>query len=184
MTLEALLHYGTLWSLLVGVISLVVAVHIHRRQVRAQLYFEVTKRFDDLLHSLPQGLWLARFNSDTNLPPPNAELSSAVHRYFAFLQFMHYLAAEKYLSPDVWAILLAGIHRTLVTPLFVREWSALQIEFEPYPEFVEFVDKLRREGDYFRKPQAWPPGCRKRYKREIVSRVDKKDAIDNVLRGT
>jgi len=143
MTLQTMLRYATLWSLLVAIISLIVVVHISRRQMQAHLYLEVGKRFDDLLNALPPGVWLARLAPETNLPPPTAELTSNVHRYFAFLLFMYCLADERYLPPAMLRILHAGIHRTLVSPLFAREWSTLRTEFEPYPEFVNFVDALQ-----------------------------------------
>jgi len=49
MTLESFIRYGSLWTLILGVLSLAFAVRNYRRQVNAQIFFEIAGRYHEIL---------------------------------------------------------------------------------------------------------------------------------------
>jgi hypothetical protein len=141
-TLELFIRYGSLWTLILGVVSLGFAVRSYRRQVNAQIFFEIAGRYHGLLQSFPVHEWTGP--NPKKVPESSAELSSGVLRYLAIVHFAFVLHDLHYLSKDLWRILQAEHHGTLTTPLFVREWSALRIEFSLFPNFLTYVDSIQR----------------------------------------
>jgi hypothetical protein len=57
MTIELFVRYGSLWTLILGVLSLGFAIRSYRRQVNAQIFFEIAGRYHDLLQSFPLHEW-------------------------------------------------------------------------------------------------------------------------------
>jgi len=143
MTLDSFIRYGSLWTLVLGVLSLGFAIRSYRRQVNTQIFFEIAGRYHDMLKSFPAHQWISRLNRKNELPEASAELSSAVLRYLSIVHFAFLLHDLHYLSKDLWKILQAEHHRTLVTPLFVREWPTLRIEFNLFPNFLAYVDAIQ-----------------------------------------
>jgi hypothetical protein len=140
-TLELFIRYGSLWTLILGVVSLGFAVRSYRRQVNAQIFFEIAGRYHGLLQSFPVHEWTGP--NPKHVPESSAEVSSGVLRYLAIVHFAFVLHDLHYLSKDLWRILQAEHHRTLTTPLFVREWTALRIEFNLFPNFLIYVDSIQ-----------------------------------------
>src|SRR5947209_7676741 len=128
MTLDSFIRYGSLWTLILGVLSLAFAVRNYRRQVNAQIFFEVAGRYHDMLRSFPVQEWISRLNPKDEVPM-SPELTSGVLRYLAIVHFAFVLHELRYLSKDLWKLLQAEHYRTLATPLFVREWNTLRVEF-------------------------------------------------------
>lgn len=143
MTFESFVRYGSLWTLILGLLSLGFAVRNYRRQVNAQIFFEIAGRYHNMLQSFPLGGWLARHNTEENLPDPSTEISAGIFRYLAIVHFAFLLHELRYLSHDLWSILRAEHHRTITTPLFVREWRHVRDEFILFPTFVTYVDSLQ-----------------------------------------
>jgi hypothetical protein len=144
MTLDSFIRYGSLWTLILGVLSLLFAVRNYRRQVNAQIFFEIANRYHNMLQTFPISEWMARLNPNDEAPLATPELTSGVLRYFAIVHFAFVLHQLRYLSKDLWRILQAEHHRTLATPLFVREWNALRGEFQFFPTFLTYVDSVQR----------------------------------------
>ena len=44
----------------------------------------------------------------------------------------------------MWELMLRSAERRFRSPLFVREWEHLRIEFESFPEFVALVTSVHR----------------------------------------
>ena len=143
MTLESFIRYGSLWTLILGVLSLAFAVRNYRRQVNAQIFFEVAGRYHDMLRSFPVQEWISRLNPKDEVPM-SPELTSGVLRYLAIVHFAFALHELRYLSKDLWKLLQAEHYRTLATPLFVREWNTLRVEFSFFPTFLAYVDSIQR----------------------------------------
>jgi hypothetical protein len=139
MTLDAFIRYGSLWTLVLGILSLLFAIRNFRRQVNAQVFFEIAKRYHEMLQSFPVYDWVARLSPEETLPQSSAELKAGVLRYLATVHFAFVLHELGYLSKDLWKILQLEHHRTLATPLFVREWSAVSNEFILFPTFLSYV---------------------------------------------
>jgi hypothetical protein len=98
------------------------AVRNYRRQVNAQIFFEIAGRYQDMLRSFPLQEWISRLNPGAEVPI-SPELTSGVLRYLAIVHFAFILHEFRYLSKDLWKLLQAEHYRTLATPLFVREWT-------------------------------------------------------------
>jgi hypothetical protein len=142
MTIELFLRYGSLWTLILGVLSLGFAIRSYRRQTNTQIFFEIAGRYHGMLQSFPIHEW-ARLNSTNQAPSSSTELTAGVLRYLAIVHFAFILHDLHYLSKDLWKILQAEHHRTLATPLFVREWGTLRIEFNLFPKFLSYVDSIQ-----------------------------------------
>jgi hypothetical protein len=143
MTLDAFIRYGYLWTLMLGVLSLLFAIRNFRRQVNAQVFFEIAKRYHEMLQAFPVYDWVARLSPEETLPESSAELRAGVIRYLATVHFAFVLHELRYLSKDLWKILQSEHHRTLATPLFVREWSAVRNEFILFPTFLSYVEFIQ-----------------------------------------
>jgi hypothetical protein len=140
-TIESFVRYGSLWTLILGALSLVFAVRSYRRQTNTQIFFEIAGRYHGMLQSFPVHEW--RLNAKDQVPESSAELTAGVLRYLAIVHFAFILHDLHYLSKDLWKILQAEHHRTLATPLFVREWEALRMEFTLFPQFLNYVESIQ-----------------------------------------
>lgn len=143
MTLDSFIRYGSLWTLVLGVMSLGFAIRSYRRQVNTQIFFEIAGRYHDLLQSFPLHQWTNLLNRRDEAPELSAESISGVIRYLEIVHFAFILHDLRYLSKDLWKILQAEHHRTLMSPLFVREWPVLRIEFNLFPTFLKYVDAIQ-----------------------------------------
>ena len=138
-TLQAIVNYGTLITLVLGVLSLLSGTVIYRRQMNAQVFFELASGYRDLQQAFPRVL-SARFQPEELLPEPSDEMTACVLRYLLVVFFAFALHRRGYLSNDLWKILQTEHQRTFVTPLFLREWKVVKMEFEIYPRFTAYVE--------------------------------------------
>ncbi len=141
-TIQSIVNYGTLFTLILGVCSLVLGTIIYRRQMNAQIFFEIASGYRDLQQGFPQVV-RARLCPGQALPQPSEEVTVYVLRYLLNAFFAFTLHKRKYLSDDLWKILQLEHQRTFSTPLFVREWNVVKAEFEIYPRFTAYVESLR-----------------------------------------
>ena len=141
-TIQSIVNYGTLFTLILGVCSLVLGTIIYRRQMNAQVFFEIASGYRDLQQTFPQ-IVRDRLCPGQSLPEPSEEVTVYVLRYLLNAFFAFTLHKRKYLSNDLWMILQMEHQRTFSTPLFAREWSVVKSEFEIYPHFTAYVDSLR-----------------------------------------
>jgi hypothetical protein len=156
-TIESFVRYGSLWTLILGVLSLAFAVRSYSRQTNAQIFFEIAGRYHGMLQSLPIHAW-TRLNSKDQTPESSAELTVGVLRYLSIVHFAFILHDLHYLSKDLWTILQAEHHRTLATSLFIREWETLRIEFILFPKFLSYVDSIQRESGGLNRDSVNVPG--------------------------
>ena len=75
MHVTSLLQYATLFWVLLGALSVAVAVVVHREQVNTQIFLEMSGRYDELLRSVPADFWLGG-PSETALAIPRTTLST------------------------------------------------------------------------------------------------------------
>src|SRR5690349_21694959 len=97
MTLETFVRYGSLWTLILGVLSLAFALRNYRRQVNAQIFFEIAGRYHDMLRSFPVQEWITRLNPKDEVPVSTPEVTSGVLRYLAIVHFGFILHELRYL---------------------------------------------------------------------------------------
>jgi hypothetical protein len=143
MTLDAFIRYGSLWTLMLGTLSLLFAIRNYRRQVNAQIFFEIASRYHEMLQSFPVYEWTTRLNPEHLLPESSPELKAGVLRYLATVHFAFTLHELRYLSRDLWKILQSEHHRTLAASMFMREWYAVRHEFILFPSFLRYVESIQ-----------------------------------------
>jgi hypothetical protein len=141
-TLESIVQYATLGTLITGFISLVVWARIYQRQVNAQIVIELSTRYASLFQSFPVKLWVAHLNSDQSLPEQCEEFAAAALQYAAIVVFAYHLHDRKYLTDAVWALFQAEHQRTAASPWFVREWNVVKREFGMYSNFIGHMERL------------------------------------------
>ena len=148
LTLGPVVQIATLGTLVTGLVSLVVWDRIYRRQVNAQILIEITARYATIFQSFPAQLWLAQLDADHPLPERHAEFTVRAFQYSTIVVFAYLLHERRFLTTnDVWAILQAEHRQTVTSPWFVREWNVIKGQFEMYPNFIGYVERLlQRHG--------------------------------------
>jgi hypothetical protein len=86
---------------------------------------------------------LASLQAEAELPEPSEELSMSVLRYYNNVFFVFFLYQWGRIPGKLWKLILPAVRRMLRSPAFIREWKALQKEFEHLPEFSVFVRNVQ-----------------------------------------
>ena len=146
MNLDFIIKFTTLLSIIVGIVAFFNGVSNYKRQMNGQVFFQYTKRYDEIMDSFPKSARKARINSSNALPRESEELTVCVLRILNLCSEEYYLYRTKFVSKGVWNILEAELVRTLRTPLFRREWIKLVHEFDAYPDFQSFVRKTQESN--------------------------------------
>jgi hypothetical protein len=153
MDLASVVQYATLLSLGIGVLGLATAVLIHRQQVTTQIFLALSARYDELLQTVPAGVWIGR-ETEANLGAPNDDLSISVLRFYLHVSFSYFLFRRRRIPGSMWKLMLPSVKRTLRSPLFVRQWQVVKLEFETFPEFVAFVVSIQQGQSSNRQPSS------------------------------
>jgi hypothetical protein len=140
LNLDPFLHYSSLWALVISVLGLLFAVRSYKRQVRAQIFFQVSDRYHNLLNSSPMLILDVR-NRSPQTEAASPEFRASILRYLFIVHFSYVLLELGYLDRDLWKILHAEHRRTLTTPGVLREWEMLKDEFDMFPNFIRYVDR-------------------------------------------
>lgn len=143
MNIEHIIQYATLLSLVMGGLGLVVAVVIHREQMKTQMFLALSAKYDELLKDSSPGLWLS-WPPDTELPERNDDLIISMLRFCTLVSLTHLLYLERRIPRRMWELMLCSAERRFRSPLFMREWEHLRTEFESSPEFVTLVTSVHR----------------------------------------
>ena len=123
--------------------SILIAVHVYKRQMNAQLFVEYTQRYNEIMD--PSTARRAMRNAaDQELPATDPEITLVVLKYLNLCSEEFYLMKRGYLSKDIWNIWEAEIKLTLCGPLYRREWQTLSKEFLGFSEFAAWVNDLHQ----------------------------------------
>jgi hypothetical protein len=136
-----ILQYATLFSFFMGALGLVVAIIIHRAQVKTQIFLALSARYDELLTNSSSALWVS-FPPCTTLPERTDDLVISMMRYCTLVSLTYLLFREHRIPRRMWELMLRSAERRFRCPLFVREWEHMKSEFESFPEFVELVSSV------------------------------------------
>ncbi|QWV92366.1 hypothetical protein KP004_14270 [Geomonas oryzisoli] len=139
------IQIATLASCIAGIASIIFGIFIYKRQSNIQVFIAYTKRYEEVMQFFPHEAISARLDSDCSLPPESQELTLAVLKYLNLCSEEFYLWKSRYLCSKIWAIWEDELKRTLSSPLYCREWPKVKNEFESYPAFLEFIQKVQRE---------------------------------------
>ena len=138
------IEIGTLISAIGAIVTIIVGIVIYWRQSNTQIFFEYTKRYDEIMESFPHEARVARLTYKGGLPDQSEELSVAILRYLNLCSEEYYLYKKGYLAKDLWGIWEDELKHTLKNPLFVREWKTLRTQYISYPEFIKFVENAQQ----------------------------------------
>jgi len=141
-TVESIVQYATLGTLVTALVSLVVWARIYRRQVNAQIIVELSARYATMFQSFPAQLRLAQFDSDRPLPERREEFTTYALQYASIVVFAYHLHERRYLTNDVWTILQAEHRRTVARPWFAREWNVVKTQFGEHPNFIAYMERF------------------------------------------
>jgi hypothetical protein len=147
MTLDLFLHYSSLWALVISLLGLLFAVRSYKRQVKAQIFFQVSDRYHNLLNSFPTLILDVRKESP-GTTESSPEFRACILRYLFIVHFSYVLRELGYLDRDLWKILHTEHRRTLATPGVLREWHTLKGEFETFPAFIRYVDRVNADKSH------------------------------------
>jgi hypothetical protein len=150
-----IIQYATLLSLLMGGLGLVVAVVNHREQVKTQIFLAMSAQYDELLKNSSSSLWLS-WSPCTELPKRTDELIISMLRFCTLVSLTHLLYRERRIPKRMWELMLRSAERRFRSPLFMREWEHLRIEFESFPEFVALVASVHQTPPHIEDPSAGP----------------------------
>lgn len=146
MTLDSFLHYSSLLALAISLFGLLFTVRTSHRQAKAQILFQISDRYHNLLNSLPMLILDVRTEAPS-LQESNPEFRASILRYLFIVHFSHVLLELGYLDKDLWKILHAEHKRTLTRSAVIKEWHALKREFEMFPNFIRYVDYMNVEEE-------------------------------------
>lgn len=148
-----IIQYATLLSLLMGGLGLVVAVVIHREQLKTQIFLALSAQYDQLLKDSSSSLWLSR-QPGAKLPERTDDLVISMLRFCTLVSLTHLLYRERRIPGRMWELMLRSAERRFRSPLFMREWEHLRNEFESFPEFVALVSSVHRVPTHVENPGA------------------------------
>lgn len=141
-SVESVVQYATLGTLVTGLVSLVVWARIYRKQVNAQIVIEISARYFNIFQSFPAQLRLSEFDSDRPLPERREEFTRCALQYASIVFFAYLVHEQRYLANGVWTVLQAEHQRTFARPWFVREWNIVKAQFGAHPNFIAYVEHL------------------------------------------
>jgi hypothetical protein len=122
-----------------------------RKQWNFDAFTYYTGRYEQIMSSFPE--YMLRFKLDQQVQQTES-LSLSALKYLNMTSEEYYLLEKGYLNKKVWEIWLPEIKRTLKTPLFIQQWKRLKREFESYPEFSDFVEKIQSETNLISAPRS------------------------------
>ena len=143
MHIGQIIQYATLLSLLMGGFGLVVAVLIHRVQLKTQIFLALYAQYDELLKNSSTRFWLS-VPPGTELPERTEDVVISMMRFCTLVSLTYLLFREHRIPKRMWELMLRSAERRFRSPLFMREWEHLRDEFESFPEFVTLVTSLHR----------------------------------------
>jgi len=142
MNLISILQYATLFSLGIGLLGVAISLLTNRQQLTTHIFLAAFSRYDELLENSSAAFW-ASLLQEPELPERSEELTMSVFRYYNNVFLMFFLYKWGRIPAKLWKLILPAVQRRLRSPAFIREWKALEREFEHLPEFSAFVRNVQ-----------------------------------------
>jgi hypothetical protein len=139
---DLLVQLGQVGTLILGSLGVWVAMFNQRRQLNAQMFIEISRRFQDVLRMFPTEAWLANRNPSAPLPPPSQETTDCTLYCIQLIADVYHLRQARYISKGLWSAWEREIKHTLEGPVFQREWKVVAVEFSHNAHFRRYVDTL------------------------------------------
>jgi hypothetical protein len=135
-------QYSQLGTLLLGCLAVWVAMFNQRRQLNAQMFIEVSGRFQELLRMFPTEAWLANRNPSQPLPPRSHEITDCTLYCFQLIADVYHVHQGGYVSKGLWKAWEREIKHILDGRIFRREWEMLAVEFSHNQDFLDYINGL------------------------------------------
>src|ERR1700733_9798588 len=116
-------------TLLLGCLGVWIAMFNQRRQLNAQMFIEVSWRFQELLRLCPPEAWLANRNPSHPLPPRSREITDCTLYCLQLIADVYHVHKGRYISKALWSAWEREIKHILAGRIFRREWKVLAVEF-------------------------------------------------------
>jgi hypothetical protein len=129
-------------TLLLGCLAVWVAMFNQRRQLNAQMFIEVSGRFQELLRMFPTEAWLANRNSSQPLPDPSQQITDCTLYCFQLIADVYHVHQSGYVSKALWKAWEREIKHILDGRIFRREWDNLAVEFSHNEDFLQYIKGL------------------------------------------
>jgi hypothetical protein len=141
---DLLVQLGQVGTLILGSLGVWVAMFNQRRQLNAQMFIEVSRRFQDVLRMFPTEAWLANRNPSAPLPPSSQEITDCTLYCIQLIADVYHLRQGRYISKQLWIAWEREIKHTLEGPVFQREWKNVAVEFSHHGNFRRYLNTLMR----------------------------------------
>jgi hypothetical protein len=141
---DLLVQLGQVGTLILGSLGVWVAMFNQRRQLNAQMFIEVSRRFQDVLRMFPTEAWLANRNQSAPLPPPSQEITDCTLYCIQLIADVYHLRQGRYISKRLWSAWEREIRHTLEGPVFQREWKTVAVEFSHNRHFQRYLGTMMR----------------------------------------
>src|SRR5580700_1009762 len=100
---DILVQLGQVGTLILGSLGVWVAMFNQRRQLNAQIFIEMSRRFQDVLRMFPTEAWLANRNPSAPLPPPSQEITDCTMYCIQLIADVYHLRQGRYISRRLWS---------------------------------------------------------------------------------
>jgi hypothetical protein len=141
---DILVQLGQVGTLVLGLLAVWVAMFNQHRQLNAQMFIEISRRFQELLRMFPTNAWLANRKPSAPLPPPSQEITDCTLYCIQLVADVYHLKEGGYISKRLWSAWEREIRHILEGPVFRREWETIAVEFSHNDKFQKYIDKLIR----------------------------------------
>jgi hypothetical protein len=141
--MNSLLHYGTLFGVILSTGSVAAAMLLQQRQTYATIYLELTARLAQLYRSLSVEVRAANGRGEALSPEQKAEVSVLSFEYFSLICSAYQLYRGRYFSGSLWEMLRRDFERTLITPVVRLEWERQSPQFANFPHFSRYVREVQ-----------------------------------------
>jgi hypothetical protein len=129
------------------------AVALSIRSVRDELWLQTfsdyTRRYLDILDSLPEEARVPEGSVDPEalLPDERRRLLISLRRYFNLCSQEFYLRNRKRIDTETWRIWESGIRATMRLPTFRTGWGILGKEYAYFVGFHSFMEDVLRGAE-------------------------------------
>jgi hypothetical protein len=139
---DAVVQLSQVGTLVLGSLGVWVAMFNQRKQLNAQMFIEVSGRFQELLRLFPTEAWLANRNPGQPLPPGSREITDCTLYCFQLIADVYHVHEAGYISKKLWNAWEREIQHILEGRVFRREWVGLEVEFSHNVEFLHYINAL------------------------------------------
>src|SRR5580658_5346840 len=139
---DILVQCSQVGTLVLGSLGVWVALLNQQRQLNAQMFITISRRFQELLQLFPTEAWLANRNASQPLPPRSQEITDCTLYCLQLIADVYHLRQTGYISNRLWNAWEREIKHILEGRIFRREWESLKIEFSHHEDFLRYINAL------------------------------------------